>query len=91
MVTRARNGDAVLARVYYETPRLNHSHWKVYSCGDTSKEWGRSLGECLARNTWLESLTIKIYNDDDTSNEWEHGLGEGLARNTSLESFTLDN
>ena len=47
------------------------------------------LGEGLAQNKSLESLTIKICNDDESSNDWELGLGEGLARNTSLESFML--
>jgi len=56
---------------------------------DMSNEWEHGLGEWLAGNTSLESLTIKI-KGYFTSNEWEYGLGEGLAGNTSLKSLTLE-
>ncbi|XP_044171112.1 LOW QUALITY PROTEIN: uncharacterized protein LOC122955373 [Acropora millepora] len=57
-------------------------------CGENG-EWERGLGEGLARNTSLESLTIKI-KAFFVSSKWEHGLGEGLAGNTSLKSLTLE-
>ena len=52
-------------------------------------EWEHVLGEGLARNTSLESLTIKI-EPFFTKYEWGYGLGEGLAGNTSLKSLTLE-
>ncbi|XP_044169857.1 uncharacterized protein LOC114951253 [Acropora millepora] len=52
---------------------------------DKSNEWEHGLGEGLAGNTSLKSLTLEIDGDD----EWGRGLGEGLARNTSLESLTI--
>ena len=54
-----------------------------------SNEWEHGLGEGLARNTSLESLTIKVQ-ADSTRNEREYGLVEGLAGNTSLKSLTLE-
>ena len=68
---------------------LKSSTLEFNDCGDDNDEWGRVLGEGLARNTSLESLTIKI-KADSTSNEWGYGLGEGLAGNTSLKSLTLE-
>ena len=47
------------------------------------------LGEGLAGNTSLKSLTLEIDENDRDNDEWGHGLGEGLARNTSLESLTI--
>ena len=56
-----------------------------------SIEWEHSLGEGLAGNTSLKSLTLEIDDDgdDDDDDERGRGLGEGLARNTSLESLTI--
>ena len=54
-----------------------------------SNEWEHGFGEGLARNTSLESLTIKVQ-ADSTSNKRENGLAEGLAGNTSLKSLTLE-
>ena len=54
-----------------------------------SNEWEHGLGEGLAKNTSLESLSIKVQ-ADFTNHEWEYGLGEGLAGNTSLKSLTLE-
>ena len=58
-----------------------------------SIEWEHSLGEGLAGNISLKSLTLEIDDDgdddDDDDDEWGRGLGEGLARNTSLESLTI--
>ena len=52
-------------------------------------ELGRGLGESLARNTSLESLTI-IVHYNSMRNEWEYSLGEGLAGNTSLKLLKLE-
>ena len=57
---------------------------------DKRNEWEHGLGEGLARNTSLESLTIKISKDSLVSSQWVHGLSEGLAGNTSLKSLTLE-
>ena len=54
-----------------------------------SNEWEHGLGEGLARNTSLESLSIKVQ-ADFTNHEWEYVLGEELAGNTSLKSLTLE-
>ena len=53
-----------------------------------TNELEHGLGELLARNTYLKSLTLEIddYYDND---EWGRALGGGLARNTSLESLTI--
>ncbi|XP_015749372.1 PREDICTED: uncharacterized protein LOC107329150 [Acropora digitifera] len=53
-----------------------------------TNELEHGLGELLARNTSLKSLTLEIgdYYDND---EWGRALGGGLARNTSLESLTI--
>ena len=53
-------------------------------------EWGRALGEGLARSISLESLTIKIVKVSFVNGKCGHGLGEGLAGNTSLKSLTLE-
>ena len=58
--------------------------------GEDNDEWGRGLGEGLARNTSLESLTIKIMKPRFVSSKWALGLGKGLAGNTSLRSLTLE-
>ena len=59
--------------------------------GDESNEWEYGLGEGLAGNTSLKSLTIKIkIMARFVSSKWAHGLGEGLAGNTSLKSLTLE-
>ncbi|XP_044164936.1 uncharacterized protein LOC122948903 [Acropora millepora] len=60
-----------------------------FDYGDDNDEWGRGLGEGLARNTPLESPTIKVHTDSMSSG-WEYGLREGLAGNTSLKSLTLE-
>ena len=57
---------------------------------DKSNEWEHGLGEGLARNTSLESLTIKIVKGSFVNSKWAHGVGEGLAGNTSLKSLTLE-
>ena len=54
-----------------------------------SNEWEYGLGEGLAGNTSLKSLTQEIDDCGDDNDEWGRGLGEGLARNTSLESLKL--
>ena len=54
-----------------------------------SNEWEHGLGEGLAGNTSLKSLTLEIEGYGDDNDEWGRGLGEGLARNTSLESLTI--
>ncbi|XP_067019540.1 uncharacterized protein [Acropora muricata] len=56
---------------------------------DKSNEWEYCLGEGLAGNTSLKSLTVEIEGYGDDNDEWGRGLGEGLARNTSLESLTI--
>ncbi|XP_074629296.1 uncharacterized protein LOC141886897 [Acropora palmata] len=56
---------------------------------DESNEWEHVLGEGLAGNTSLKSLTLEIGDYCDDNDEWGWGLGEGLARNTSLESLTI--
>ena len=61
----------------------------ITSDDDKSGERGHGLGERLAGNTSLKSLTLEIDCYYDLDAEWERGLREGLARNTSLESLTL--
>ncbi|XP_067018447.1 uncharacterized protein [Acropora muricata] len=56
---------------------------------DKSNEWEHGLGERLAGNTSLKSLTLEIDDYGDDNDEWGCGLGEGLARNTSLESLRI--
>ena len=64
---------------------------EINDFGDDNDESGRGLScEDLARNTSLESLTIKIMGASFVSSKWEHTLGEGLAGITSLKSLTLD-
>ena len=65
---------------------------KIDGDSDSEEEYEpeRGLGEGLAKNTSLESLTIKMLKVGLMSNEWEHGLGKGLAGNTSLKSLTLE-
>ena len=58
-------------------------------CNPMSRKWGHGLGEGLAGNTSLKSLTLKIDDCGGDNDEWGRGLGEGLARNTSLESLTI--
>ena len=57
---------------------------------DKSNERGHGLGEGLARNSSLESLTIKINKYNNVNWKWEYGVGEVLAGNTSLKSLTLE-
>ncbi|XP_067018453.1 uncharacterized protein [Acropora muricata] len=56
---------------------------------DKSNDWERGLGEGLAGNTSLKSLTLEFNNYCGENAKWEFCLGEGLARNTSLESLTI--
>ena len=65
---------------------------KIDGDGDSEDDYEpeRGLGKGLARNTSLESLTIKMMKVGHMSNEWEHGLCKGLAGNTSLKSLTLE-
>ena len=60
---------------------------KIKINDDKSNEWEHGLGEGLAGNTSLKSLTLEIHDFGDDNDESGRGLGEGLARNTSLESF----
>ena len=62
---------------------------KIKINDDESNEWEHGLGEFLAGNTSLKSLTLEIEDYGDNKDEWGRGLGEGLARNTSLESLTI--
>ena len=62
---------------------------KINNDGDMSNEGELGLGERLARNTPLKSLTLEI-NDGAMSDKWGHNLGEGLERNTYLKSLTLE-
>ncbi|XP_044164928.1 uncharacterized protein LOC114949420 [Acropora millepora] len=69
------------------------AHGEVLARGSFANggaEWGRSLSEGLARNTSLESLTIKIMKPRFVSSKWAHGVGKGLAGSTSLRSLTLE-
>jgi len=68
---------------------LKSRTWKINDYWDDNNEWGRGLGEGLARNSSLESLTVKI-EDNRVSSEWVHGLGEWLAGNTSMKSLSLE-
>ena len=52
-----------------------------------NSKWVDGLGEGLAENTSLKSLTLVI--DAEGDDEWGRGLYEGLARITSLESLTI--
>ena len=56
---------------------------------DTVFEWELGLGNGLARNTSLKSLTLEIERFGLAVKEWGRDLGDGLARNTSLESLTI--
>ncbi|XP_044171092.1 LOW QUALITY PROTEIN: uncharacterized protein LOC122955369 [Acropora millepora] len=56
---------------------------------DKSMEWEHVLGEGLAGNTSLKSLTLEFDHDGGNNDDWGRSLGEGLARNTSLESLTI--
>ena len=58
---------------------------------DKNNKWEQGLGEGLARNTSLESLTIKIIKYSLVTIKWAHDFGERLAGNTSLKSLTLEN
>ena len=77
-----------LGEVFAGSTSLKLLTLEIDDWGDDNDEWGHGL-EGLARNTSLESLTIKIIMDSSVSSKWEHCLGEGLARNTSLKSLTL--
>ena len=56
---------------------------------DKSMEWEHVLGEGLAGNTSLKSLTLEFDHDGSNNDDWGRGLGKGLAINTSLESLTI--
>ena len=62
---------------------------KIKINDDESNEWEHGLGEVLAGNTSLKSLTLEIEDYGYNKDEWGRSLGEGLARNTSLESLTI--
>ena len=73
-----------------EDPSQKTLRMKICNDGDISTEWEHDLGEDLAGNTSLKSLTLElIENFGASSEEWGRGLGEGLARITSLESLTI--
>ena len=61
----------------------------IKSNDDKRNERGHGLGQGLAGNTSLKSLTLEIDDYGDDNDEWVRGLGDGLARNTSLKSLTL--
>ena len=56
---------------------------------DKSMEWEHVLGEGLAGNTSLKSLTLEFDHDGGNNDDWGRSLGKGLAINTSLESLTI--
>ena len=57
---------------------------------DTTISWMvYDLGQVLAKNASLKSLTLAINMYSDTDSYWGYRLGEALARSTSLNSLTL--
>ena len=77
--------DGFAGNIYLKSRTL-----EINDCGDDNDEWGRGLGEGLARYTSLELLTVQITTASLVSSKWAHGLGEGLAGNTSLKSLRLE-
>ncbi|XP_020609998.1 uncharacterized protein LOC110048568 [Orbicella faveolata] len=57
----------------------------VVSYGD----WTRGLGDGLAKNTSLTTLSLTFNNCSDPSGGWTRVLGDGLAKNTSLTTLSL--
>ena len=49
----------------------------------------RGLGDGLAKNTSLTTLSLAFNNYSDLSGDWTRGLGDGLAKNTSLTTLSL--
>ena len=51
--------------------------------------WGRGLGDGLAKNTSLTTLSLTFNNYRDLIVAWGYGLGDGLAKNASLITLSL--
>ncbi|XP_078352732.1 uncharacterized protein LOC144637528 isoform X6 [Oculina patagonica] len=56
---------------------------------DVSGDWARVLGDGLAKNTSLTTLSVTLNMCSDLSGVWACDLGNGLAKNTSLTTLCL--
>ncbi|KAJ7378635.1 NACHT, LRR and PYD domains-containing protein [Desmophyllum pertusum] len=56
---------------------------------DANEDWGRGLGDCLAKNTSLTNLSLTINMYSDVLGGLLHGLCDGLAKNTSLTTLSV--
>ena len=63
----------------------------INNYSDISGDWMGRLGDSLAQNTLLKTLTLTInnYSDHEVIGDWLDSLDDGLAKNKSPTTFNL--